>query len=87
MFENNKINLTFVYIYKCYMDIQIFENTEILKSDINLSLNSIAIEIYNSIKEKYKYIYNKYKTHFDKFNFKNQPYNFTIKNFLESNEI
>lgn len=75
------------YIYKCYMDIQIFENTEILKSDINLSLNSIAIEIYNSIKEKYKYIYNKYKTHFDKFNFKNQPYNFTIKNFLESNEI
>ena len=75
------------YIYKCYMDIQIFENTEILKNDINLSLNSIAIEIYNSIKEKYKYIYNKYKAHFDKFNFKNQPYNFTMKNFLESNEI
>jgi hypothetical protein len=74
------------YLNKCTLDIQIFDQIINNFKGIEFILTSKGIQIYLLIRSKYVEIFNKWNSTTKYFDYRNQAYNFTLKNFKELNK-
>lgn len=74
------------YLNKCTLDLQIFDKIIHNFKEIESILTPKGIEIYSIIKSKYLEVYNKWNPTTKHFDYRNQTYNFALKNFLELNK-
>lgn len=74
------------YLNKCTVDIHFFDEIIHNFKGIEFILTPKGIEIYSIIKSKYLEMFNKWNPIIKHFDYRNQTYNFTLKNFLELNK-
>lgn len=74
------------YLNKCALDFQIFDKLIHYFNEIEFILTPKGIEIFSMIKNKYLEIFKKWNPTTKHFNYRNQTYNFALKNFLELNK-
>jgi len=75
------------YLLKYKSDLLNFEKVVSHFDKLENVLTTKGIEIYKSIEDKYFEINKKYAEIVETFDYKNQPYNFTFKEFLKQNPM
>lgn len=74
------------YLNKCTLDIQIFDRIINNFNGIEFILTPKGIQMYSIIRSKYEEIFNKWNSITKHFDYRNQTYNFALKNFKELNK-